>query len=254
MPMLSMQKYSALVQQYSHPDSERHDTTPYQHAHSSGQYGPANTNLKNNPVSPDSLQSPPISDESMPQQEGFGMDEESRSSWSRGRESSSMELERNVKIHRTVYPDSEPVNTSSSSTTYSFALISSPDVDVKLNDVIPKIEEVDDDDEEGTDLSNIKPSEDASGSEAANNADSTPAAPRKKRGRPRKHPLPVPGGNMKIAKGRSKTGCITCRRRKKKCDETKPACLNCQKNAVVCEGYPQREIWKSGKQKMEDGI
>lgn len=30
-------------------------------------------------------------------------------------------------------------------------------------------------------------------------------------------------------------------------------CLNCQKNAVVCEGYPPKEIWKSGKQKMEDG-
>ncbi|PKX91985.1 fungal specific transcription factor domain-containing protein, partial [Aspergillus novofumigatus IBT 16806] len=29
-------------------------------------------------------------------------------------------------------------------------------------------------------------------------------------------------------------------------------CLNCQKNAVVCEGYPPKEIWKSGKQKMED--
>jgi hypothetical protein len=29
-------------------------------------------------------------------------------------------------------------------------------------------------------------------------------------------------------------------------------CLNCQKNAVVCEGYPPKEIWKSGKQKMEE--
>lgn len=31
------------------------------------------------------------------------------------------------------------------------------------------------------------------------------------------------------------------------------SCLNCQKNAVVCEGYPPKEIWKSGKQKLEDG-
>ncbi|CAG8948406.1 unnamed protein product [Penicillium salamii] len=30
-------------------------------------------------------------------------------------------------------------------------------------------------------------------------------------------------------------------------------CLNCQKNAVVCEGYPPKEIWKSGRQKMADG-
>lgn len=29
--------------------------------------------------------------------------------------------------------------------------------------------------------------------------------------------------------------------------------MNCQKNAVVCEGYPPKEIWKSGRQKLEDG-
>lgn len=33
----------------------------------------------------------------------------------------------------------------------------------------------------------------------------------------------------------------------------RPRCLNCQKNAVVCEGYLPKEIWKSGKQKLEDG-
>lgn len=30
-------------------------------------------------------------------------------------------------------------------------------------------------------------------------------------------------------------------------------CLNCEKNSVQCEGYPPKEIWKSGKQKLEDG-
>ena len=30
-------------------------------------------------------------------------------------------------------------------------------------------------------------------------------------------------------------------------------CLNCQKNAVVCEGYPPKEIWKSGRQRVADG-
>lgn len=44
------------------------------------------------------------------------------------------------------------------------------------------------------------------------------------RGRPRKHPLVPHAATNKIAKGRSKTGCITCRKRKKKCDETKPRC------------------------------
>lgn len=29
--------------------------------------------------------------------------------------------------------------------------------------------------------------------------------------------------------------------------------LNCEKNAVVCEGYPERTIWKSGKERGEEG-
>jgi len=44
------------------------------------------------------------------------------------------------------------------------------------------------------------------------------------RGRPRKHPIISPEERAKIAKARSKTGCITCRKRKKKCDERKPGC------------------------------
>lgn len=44
------------------------------------------------------------------------------------------------------------------------------------------------------------------------------------RGRPRKHPRPPAVSGNKVTKGRSKTGCITCRKRKKKCDEAKPRC------------------------------
>lgn len=51
----------------------------------------------------------------------------------------------------------------------------------------------------------------------------SPLTAKRPRGRPRKHPIPCESEN-KIAKGRSKTGCITCRKRKKKCDETKPRC------------------------------
>ncbi|KAK3990876.1 fungal-specific transcription factor domain-containing protein [Cladorrhinum sp. PSN332] len=72
------------------------------------------------------------------------------------------------------------------------------------------------------------------------------------RGRPRKHPLMPNVGPNKISKGRSKTGCLTCRKRKKKCDEAKPRCMNCEKNAVVCEGYPEKQIWKSGKERAEE--
>ncbi|KAK2783333.1 hypothetical protein FQN51_004439 [Onygenales sp. PD_10] len=144
-------------------------------------------------------------------------------------------------------------SSSRSSHTFSFTMVSSPDTDIVCNDVTPKVEEIDDD--EAVSLDMIKEQDTDSPSQpdsAENTPPSVPNAPPRKRGRPRKHPLPVPG-QAKIAKGRSKTGCITCRRRKKKCDETKPSCLNCQKNAVVCEGYPVKEIWKSGKQKMEEG-
>ncbi|ELR04565.1 hypothetical protein GMDG_06850 [Pseudogymnoascus destructans 20631-21] len=79
-----------------------------------------------------------------------------------------------------------------------------------------------------------------------------PVAAKRPRGRPRKHPI-VPESINRITKGRSKTGCITCRKRKKKCDEAKPRCNNCEKNAVVCEGYPEPAIWKSGKEKAEEG-
>lgn len=29
--------------------------------------------------------------------------------------------------------------------------------------------------------------------------------------------------------------------------------MNCEKNAVVCEGYHERQIWKSGKEREEEG-
>ncbi|KAK7222619.1 hypothetical protein V2G26_010622 [Clonostachys chloroleuca] len=36
---------------------------------------------------------------------------------------------------------------------------------------------------------------------------------------------------------RSKTGCITCRIRRVKCDETKPLCTRCQSSGRQCDGY-----------------
>ena len=29
--------------------------------------------------------------------------------------------------------------------------------------------------------------------------------------------------------------------------------MNCEKNAVVCEGYPEKQIWRSGKERAEEG-
>ncbi|KAF3908897.1 hypothetical protein AA313_de0206434 [Arthrobotrys entomopaga] len=75
-----------------------------------------------------------------------------------------------------------------------------------------------------------------------------PQQPAKRpRGRPRKNPPNPPEPKSKVAKGRSKTGCLTCRKRKKKCDEGKPECNNCGKNGYVCEGYSPKMYWRSGK-------
>ena len=82
------------------------------------------------------------------------------------------------------------------------------------DEVVPKIEE-----EELT-LSSVK---------TEPFADDTPISPtepvriRRGRGRPRIYPPRSPT-TSKQAKARSKTGCFTCRKRKKKCDETKPSC------------------------------
>jgi len=46
------------------------------------------------------------------------------------------------------------------------------------------------------------------------------------RGRPRKPPCVVINPALKSTKARSKTGCLTCRLRKKKCDEAKPTCTS----------------------------
>lgn len=41
----------------------------------------------------------------------------------------------------------------------------------------------------------------------------------------------------KPIKRRTRTGCITCRKRRIKCDERKPFCNNCAKSKIYCHGY-----------------
>ncbi|KAF2229242.1 hypothetical protein EV356DRAFT_521580 [Viridothelium virens] len=103
-------------------------------------------------------------------------------------------------------------------------------------EIVPKVEELE---ENGIPIPKIEPSSED------NTISPSPITPRRGRGRPRKHP-PV---TTTAAKGRSKTGCFTCRKRKKKCDEAKPSCNHCLKNNVVCEGYPPKAYWRSGKQR-----
>ncbi|KAI8674581.1 hypothetical protein NCS57_00356300 [Fusarium keratoplasticum] len=50
---------------------------------------------------------------------------------------------------------------------------------------------------------------------------------------------------------RSKTGCWTCRLRRKKCDENKPACENCTSRNLECYGYDQKPAWMLGKESWQ---
>ncbi|KAH7399936.1 hypothetical protein BKA64DRAFT_469642 [Cadophora sp. MPI-SDFR-AT-0126] len=61
------------------------------------------------------------------------------------------------------------------------------------------------------------------------------------------HPQSVISPERKPRAGRPKvkTGCITCRTRRVKCDEAKPSCLRCQKSGRTCEGYaPEKQRGK----------
>ncbi|OAA53243.1 nodulation protein l [Niveomyces insectorum RCEF 264] len=65
---------------------------------------------------------------------------------------------------------------------------------------------------------------------------------------PRKESTSIPQSDPKRRKrnfsNRTKTGCLTCRKRKKKCDETKPECSNCVRGGFICAGYPpQKGQW-----------
>ncbi|KAH7156572.1 fungal-specific transcription factor domain-containing protein [Dactylonectria macrodidyma] len=48
---------------------------------------------------------------------------------------------------------------------------------------------------------------------------------------------------MARRRDRTFTGCWKCRTRKVKCDETKPACLACQRIGVRCTGYDAKFVW-----------
>ncbi|KAL1598722.1 hypothetical protein SLS60_007863 [Paraconiothyrium brasiliense] len=54
---------------------------------------------------------------------------------------------------------------------------------------------------------------------------------------------PTAASNAKARK-RTKTGCLTCRKRRIKCGEERPTCANCIKSKRQCEGYNQRVIFK----------
>ncbi|OLN87606.1 putative transcriptional regulatory protein C965.10-like protein 2 [Colletotrichum chlorophyti] len=46
--------------------------------------------------------------------------------------------------------------------------------------------------------------------------------------------------------GRSRGGCSNCKRRKRKCDETRPDCRACVRRGIQCEGYGTTLKWTNG--------
>lgn len=48
----------------------------------------------------------------------------------------------------------------------------------------------------------------------------------------------------RLSRKRTKTGCLTCRKRRIKCGEERPVCRNCIKSKRHCEGYNQRVVFK----------
>lgn len=84
---------------------------------------------------------------------------------------------------------------------------------------VPKVEPMDED-------VRLEEINEAPPTPVPSNTSPTAVQPKQKRprGRPRKHPVAPVAASNKITKGRSKTGCLTCRKRKKKCDEAKPRC------------------------------
>ncbi|KAF2395806.1 hypothetical protein EJ06DRAFT_264283 [Trichodelitschia bisporula] len=56
-------------------------------------------------------------------------------------------------------------------------------------------------------------------------------------------PPPSASTNPKLRK-RTKTGCLTCRKRRIKCGEERPTCGNCIKSKRHCEGYNHRVVFR----------
>lgn len=205
-----------------HPPQQLHHPHPHHPHHPHPQH---HAIIPSNSTRPGSISEVPayadysmMDDSSVSHRASISTDENSNDSpesWDGEGPDSSPVADVEVKIHDISHP------LAMASAKFQFNMVAPHESDLSMGDVTPKVEEVDDAD----DLQSIKPM----GVDPMANADSThpdstalPVNVPRKRGRPRKHPLPAPGGQVKITKGRSKTGCITCRRRKKKCDETKP--------------------------------
>ncbi|KAL9095713.1 MAG: hypothetical protein Q9165_002145 [Trypethelium subeluteriae] len=75
-------------------------------------------------------------------------------------------------------------------------------------------------------------------------ANGVQTAPPKSRTGPERPPvIQIDKKRKRVFSNRTKTGCLTCRSRKKKCDETKPACDNCVRGGFHCAGYATKPAY-----------
>lgn len=64
-------------------------------------------------------------------------------------------------------------------------------------------------------------------------------------GRPLTKAAVEDGGISKPKQSKSRNGCITCKGKRLKCDESKPTCEQCRKRNVQCGGYSKAFKWRS---------
>ncbi|KAH8690270.1 fungal-specific transcription factor domain-containing protein [Talaromyces proteolyticus] len=57
----------------------------------------------------------------------------------------------------------------------------------------------------------------------------------------------------KLGAKRSRNGCRTCRSKRLKCDETKPACLMCGEKGLSCPGYQRQLKWSTKHERQMGG-
>ncbi|KAJ5595460.1 uncharacterized protein N7459_001668 [Penicillium hispanicum] len=75
-------------------------------------------------------------------------------------------------------------------------------------------------------------------------ADSPPAAARGKPASPPKRTKQIATATQKPKQTKSRNGCITCKAKRLKCDETKPTCQQCERRKVTCGGYKKDFKWR----------
>ncbi|KAH7134510.1 fungal-specific transcription factor domain-containing protein [Dactylonectria estremocensis] len=57
-----------------------------------------------------------------------------------------------------------------------------------------------------------------------------------------------------VSRQKSRDGCATCKKRRRKCDEMKPACSQCLQRQVACGGYSKKLTWKNERLQDYEGL